>query len=102
MSTLLLVEDDPGVAEALRLALTSLGHQVELACPRQLGDQVLADEACGAGDEDTLHHGRTRFWDSSPTDRVGLGLAAGRSEHGTILSLIRGRPRVRSSNRRRA
>lgn len=31
MSSLLLVEDDPGVAEALRLALTSLGHRVEVA-----------------------------------------------------------------------
>ncbi|MEA4943172.1 MAG: response regulator transcription factor [Propionicimonas sp.] len=31
MSELLLVEDDPGVAEALRLALTSLGHRVHLA-----------------------------------------------------------------------
>lgn len=31
MSALLLVEDDPGVAEALRLALTSLDHRVEVA-----------------------------------------------------------------------
>lgn len=31
MSSLLVVEDDPGVAEALRLALVSLGHEVELA-----------------------------------------------------------------------
>ncbi|MFT3888368.1 MAG: response regulator transcription factor [Arachnia sp.] len=31
MSTLLLVEDDPGVAAALRLALVALGHRVEVA-----------------------------------------------------------------------
>ena len=37
MSALLLVEDDPGVAEALRLALVSLGHRVELACDGETG-----------------------------------------------------------------
>lgn len=42
MSVLLLVEDDPGVAEALRLALTSLGHQVELAPDGPAGLAALA------------------------------------------------------------
>ena len=37
MSALLLVEDDPGEAEALRLALVSLGHRVELACDGETG-----------------------------------------------------------------
>ncbi len=43
MSALLLVEDDPGVAEALRLALTSLGHQVEVAPDGHAGIGALAD-----------------------------------------------------------
>ena len=43
MSTLLLVEDDPGVAEALRLALTSLGHQVETAPDGRTGLAALAE-----------------------------------------------------------
>ncbi|MCA0251015.1 MAG: response regulator transcription factor [Actinobacteria bacterium] len=42
MSALLLVEDDPCVAEALRLALTSLGHQVELAPDGHAGLAALA------------------------------------------------------------
>lgn len=37
MSALLLVEDDPGVAEALTLALSSLGHQVEWARDGETG-----------------------------------------------------------------
>lgn len=43
MSSLLLVEDDPGVAEALRLALTSLGHRVEVAPDGQAGLAGLAE-----------------------------------------------------------
>ena len=43
MSALLPVEDDPGVAEALRLALTSLGHQVEVAPDGHAGIGALAD-----------------------------------------------------------
>lgn len=42
MSALLLVEDDPGVAEALRLALTSLGHRVEVAADGTAGLAALA------------------------------------------------------------
>lgn len=42
MSALLLVEDDPGVAEALRLALTSLGHRVDVAPDGQTGLDALA------------------------------------------------------------
>mgnify|MGYP001306888815 CR=1 FL=1 len=43
MSELLLVEDDPGVAEALRLALTSLGHHVELAPDGAAGLAAIAE-----------------------------------------------------------
>ena len=45
MSALLLVEDDPGVAEALRLALVSLGHRVELACDGESGIARTAGQA---------------------------------------------------------
>ncbi|MBK7822006.1 MAG: response regulator transcription factor [Tessaracoccus sp.] len=37
MSAILLVEDDRGVAEALRLALTSLGHRIEWAADGEAG-----------------------------------------------------------------
>ncbi|HMR14736.1 MAG TPA: response regulator, partial [Arachnia sp.] len=43
MSALLLVEDDRGVAEALRLALVSLGHRVELAQDGKAGLAKLAE-----------------------------------------------------------
>ncbi|SNU01934.1 DNA-binding response regulator, OmpR family, contains REC and winged-helix (wHTH) domain [Ruaniaceae bacterium KH17] len=49
MSSLLLVEDDPGVAEALRLALVSLGHRVELA---ETGEAAL--DAVGQRDFDVM------------------------------------------------
>lgn len=42
MSAVLLVEDDPGVADALQLALTSLGHQVETAADGEAGLTALA------------------------------------------------------------
>ncbi|MGC3955557.1 MAG: response regulator transcription factor [Propionicimonas sp.] len=45
MSELLLVEDDPGVAEALRLALTSLGHWVEVAADGHSGLAALGDRS---------------------------------------------------------
>lgn len=45
MSELLLVEDDPGVAEALRLALTSLGHRVEVAADGHSGLAALGDRS---------------------------------------------------------
>ncbi|MDF1488190.1 response regulator transcription factor [Tessaracoccus caeni] len=44
MSALLLVEDDPGVAEALRLALSSLRHQVEWACDGETGLATMAQQ----------------------------------------------------------
>jgi len=43
VSALLLVEDDRGVAEALRLALVSLGHRVELAQDGKAGLAKLAE-----------------------------------------------------------
>ncbi len=43
MSALLLVEDEPGVAEALRLALTSLGHRVETAPDGHTGLAALTE-----------------------------------------------------------
>ncbi|MFT3877816.1 MAG: response regulator transcription factor [Propioniciclava sp.] len=43
MSTLLLVEDDAGVADALRLALTSLGHRVVLAATGEAGLAAMAE-----------------------------------------------------------
>lgn len=49
MSSLLLVEDDPGVADALRLALVSLGHRVELA---ETGEAAL--DAVGQSDFDVM------------------------------------------------
>ena len=49
MSSLLLVEDDPGVAEAPRLALVSLGHRVELA---ETGEAAL--DAVGQRDFDVM------------------------------------------------
>lgn len=45
MSALLLIEDDPGVAEALRLALVSLGHRVELAGDGESGLAKTAGQA---------------------------------------------------------
>jgi DNA-binding response OmpR family regulator len=44
MSRVLLVEDDPGVAEALALALTSLGHSVRTAPDGTAGLAALAAE----------------------------------------------------------
>lgn len=44
MSRVLLVEDDPGVADALALALTSLGHAVRTAPDGAAGLAALADE----------------------------------------------------------
>jgi DNA-binding response OmpR family regulator len=45
MSRVLLVEDDPGVAEAVALALTSLGHSVRIAADGGAGLSALAEEA---------------------------------------------------------
>jgi DNA-binding response OmpR family regulator len=44
MSRVLLVEDDPGVAEAVALALTSLGHSVRIAADGGAGLSALAEE----------------------------------------------------------
>lgn len=43
MSAVLLVEDEPGVAEALQLALTALGHRVELAGTGEEGLAAMAE-----------------------------------------------------------
>ncbi len=44
MSRVLLVEDDPGVAEAMALALTSLGHSVRVAADGSTGIAALGEE----------------------------------------------------------
>lgn len=46
MSHVLLVEDDPGVADALALALGSLGHSVRIAADGATGLAALAEGPC--------------------------------------------------------